>query len=192
MPVPPRLCLLLLLLAASGGVAAAGGIRRCEGPDGVTIYTDRECSTLGAIDRKLDLEPATQATPPGMPPREAPAPLLRADCARRADTLLFDLRRAVENANVNRIAGVYHWVGVGRGGAKRVMDRLQRLADRPPVSIEFVFPEASPVHDDPGAFPSGTPSEDPVGVRILQGELGTAPPLELRLVRHAGCWWVTF
>ena len=184
--------LLLLPLAWMPAARAEDGIRRCEGADGTTIYTDRQCSDLGAMDRKVDLEPAIRTGPPGSLPPAAPAPLLRTDCARTSDTLLFDLRRHVESRNVNRVAGLYHWVGVGSGNARHVMDRLQRLVDHPPVSIEFVYPEASPVYEDPEAFSNGTPPEDPVGVRMLRGELGGEPPVELRLVRNAECWWFTY
>lgn len=186
-----RLLLSLLLLGANGDTAQAAGIRRCEGADGVTIYTDRECSSLGAIDRKVDLETPARALPPGVTPPGG-VPLLRPDCARRTDTLLFDLRRAFEHRNVNRVAGLYHWPGTGRGAARRVMDRLQKLVDAEPASIEFIYPEASPVQQDPGAFPSGTPMEDPIGLRLELGEAGLEPAREVRLVRHAACWWFTF
>ena len=189
-----RGCLSLLLLSAVAGAAgAAEGVRRCEGPDGVTIYTDRECSALGAVDRKIDLEPAVRTGPPDALPSANPsAPLLRTDCARTSDTLLFDLRRHVESRNVNRVAGLYHWVGVGTGSARQVMDRLQRLVDHPPSSIEFVYPPVAPVYDDPAAFPRGTPVEDPVGLRLVRGDLGLEPAVDLRLVRHAACWWFSF
>lgn len=187
----------LLLFACAAfarpdGARAGDIIRRCEGPDGVTIYTDRECSALGAVDRKLDLEAAPRATPPGVATPEAPAPLLRTDCARTADTLLFDLRRHVESRNVNRVAGLYHWVGVGTGASRHVMDRLQRLVEQPPASIEFVYPDVAPVHDDPSAFPRGTPVEDPIGLRLQRADLELEPAQDLRLVRHAACWWFAF
>lgn len=186
----PRPYVFFAVLLAVGNAQAAG-IRRCEGADGVTIYTDRQCSSLGAVDRKVDLEPPTRALPPGITP-PGDAPLLRTDCARRADTLLFDLRRAFEQRNVNRVAGLYHWSGTGRGTARRVMDRLQTLVDAEPASIEFVYPEVAPVLQDTGAFPSDTPVEDPIGLRLELGESGLEPAREMRLVRNAACWWFAF
>lgn len=180
-----------VLLLAMGGAAHAAGVRRCEGPDGVTIYTDRECSALGAVDRKVDLEPAVRALPPGVTP-PGDAPLLRTDCARRADTLLFDLRRAFEQHNVNRVAGLYHWPGTGRGAARHMMDRLQKLVDAEPASIEFIYPEPALVYTDAAAFPVEVPAEDPIGLRLELGEAGIDPAREMRLVRHAGCWWFSF
>jgi hypothetical protein len=210
MPSGPRLFLPILLCAA-GTAAQAAGIRRCEGADGVTIYTDRECSALGAVDRKVDLEPPARALPPGVTP-PGDAPLLRTDCARRADTLLFDLRRAFENRNVNRVAGLYHWPGTGRGAARHVMDRLQRLVDAEPASIEFIYPEAPRVEPQAAAFSNGAldrghaqgggPDDDapahaapvaaPIGLRLELGEAGLEPARELRLVRNAECWWFAF
>jgi hypothetical protein len=58
-----------------------------------------------------------------------------------------------------------------------------------------VFPEVAPVHENPDAFPEGTPPEDPIGVRIeqtLPGEIVPSSAEELRLVRHAECWWLRF
>lgn len=186
----PRPYVFFLLLCV-GVDSQAAGIRRCEGADGVTIYTDRDCSAFGAMDRKVDLEPPARALPPGVAP-PGDAPLLRTDCARRADTLLFDLRRAFEQRNVNRVAGLYHWPGTGRGAARHVMDRLQKLVDADPASIEFVYPEPAPVFTDSAAFPGDTPAADPVGLRLELGASGIDPAREMRLVRNAACWWFAF
>lgn len=191
--VPALLVLLPLSLLAPAADGAANGIHRCEGADGVSIYTDQPCATMDAVERNL--------APPSSPARDgvrlgaAPGDggLLRTDCARRTDTLLFDLRRAIESRDVNRVAGLYHWPGAR--SARGVMDRLQRLADLPLAAVDLEFPESAPVRDTPEAFPPGTPVEDPIGVRVqswLPGQVTPGPAQSLRLVRHSGCWWVSF
>jgi hypothetical protein len=184
-------CLLILLLACSMRVEADDGIRRCIGPDGVSIYTDRPCDTFNAVDRKAPPVSGTHAAPD----IDTPTGFTRSDCARRADTLLFDLRRAIESDNVNQLAGLYHWPGIGRRASTAIMDRLERVVAQPLASVELVYPDIAPVLDDPGAFPPGTPSEDPTGIRILQVDPGEIEPRyrqDLRLVRHAACWWIAF
>lgn len=175
-------CGLLLTLR----VEAADGIQRCVGSDGVSIYTDQPCEKFNAKDRKPQAVSANLTAATGF---------TRSDCARRTDTLLFDLRRAIESDNVNQLAGVYHWPGISRSGAHGIMDRLERLSSRPLASVELVYPESTPVRDDPAAFPDATPPENPIGVHIEQsmpGEIVPSFAQDLRLVRHAECWWVRF
>ena len=181
-------CVLLLSPAAS--IDAAEGIHRCVARDGSSIYTDRPCDTFDAVDRKPEAPPASRGEAAA-----SPSATIRSDCVRRTDTLLFELRRGIESENINQLAGLYHWPGISGRGARGIMDRLQRLASRPLASVELVFPDITPVRDDPDAFPQGTPPEDPVSVRIEQSMPGEVTPSfseSLRLVRHAGCWWVAF
>jgi hypothetical protein len=182
------LAVVLLLVGLAPRLDAADGIRRCVARDGGSIYTDRPCETFDAVDRKPDAPATTTAAP------EARLSI-RSDCVRRTDTLLFELRRGIESENINQLAGLYHWPGISGRGARGIMDRLQRVASRPLSSVQLVFPPVTPVRDDPDAFPQGTPPEDPVGVRIEQSMPGEITPSfseDLRLVRHAGCWWVAF
>jgi hypothetical protein len=190
------LALLALLLTASPTVGAADGIRRCVDADGGTIYTDRACDSLDAVEAKPRPAPTESVSITGGGARivESSGPV-RSDCARRTDTLLFDIRRAIEQGNVNHLAGVYHWPGTSGRSARYVMDRLQTLADHPGATVELVYPEVTPVLDDPESFPPGTPTEDPQAVRVTESAFdGTVPLLDqqLRLVRNAECWWVRF
>jgi hypothetical protein len=177
----------IVLLGCVAWPALAGAaIHRCVGPDGGTIYTDRRCEDFNAIDRLPQAPPSAAASVPQV---------VQSDCARRTDTLLFDLRRAIESDDINGLAGLYHWPGVSGRGARGIMDRLERIASRPLASVELSFPDVTPVRDDPASFPDGTPLEDPLGVRIeqaLPGEIVASFAEQLRLVRHAGCWWLSF
>lgn len=177
---------LLLWMACASCAGAADGIHRCVDRQGVSIYTDRPCAQFNAVDRLPSPTPETRRVEGG---------LVRSDCARRPDTLLFDLRRAIESDDINAAAGLYHWPGISGRAAVGVMNRLQRLISRPLAAAELVYPEIAPVHEDPAAFPAGTPEEDPVAVRIeqtLPGEIVPSGSEELRLVRHAECWWLRF
>ena len=192
-----RTVFIIVLLMLPLSAAAADGIRRCVGDDGGTIYTDRPCDSLDAVEAKP--RPGTERPSDGTlgvrsAPMENSGPV-RSDCARRTDTLLFDLRRALEEGNVNHIAGVYHWPGTSGRSARYIMERLQTLADHPAASVELVYPEVTPVLDDPESFPPGTPVEDPQGVRISEAAFdGTVTLIDqqLQLVRNAECWWIRF
>ena len=129
----------------------------------------------------------------------------RDDCLRRTDTLLFELRAAIEAQNVNRLASVYDWAGKDTGAAAAILDRLAKIASRPLASVEFRYPEFDPFDTsvvlEPVGLPQGrapaakAPQERPVGVRIEQLAPGDIEPSfreDLRLVRNADCWWVSF
>lgn len=166
--------------------ASDDGIHRCVDPNGVSVYTDQPCAKVDAVDR--------EPPPPSAEP-EIESGVIRSDCAREAQTLLFDLRRAIETDNVNLASGLYHWPGVRGGSAVSVMNRLERLVSRPMASADLVYPEVAPVHENPAAFPEGTPPEDPIAVRIEQtepGEIVSSDAQELQLVRNADCWWLSF
>ncbi|MBB5208955.1 DUF4124 domain-containing protein [Chiayiivirga flava] len=169
---------------------ADAAVRRCIGPDGGTIYTDRPCDQFNARE---------QATaPPSLSPDavvdlDNPG-LVRSDCARGADSLLFDLRRAVESADINAIAGLYHWPGIGGRTAVFVMNRLEDAVADPGATVELVYPESAFVIDDPAAYPD-RPVENPSGIRItryVDAASARQPELLLGLRRHAGCWWIHF
>ena len=175
-----------LLIAAPAHTA----VRRCIGPDGGTIYTDRPCDQFNAREQT--------ATPPA-PGNTADMSAddtgpVRSDCSRSPDALLFDLRRAIESSNVNAIAGLYHWPGTGGRAAVSIMDRLEDLTTEPGAAVDLVYPEAAFVVDNPAAYPD-LPVENPVGIRItryVDAESGSAPERSLGLRRYAGCWWIHF
>ncbi len=188
--------LAILLLTADAGAA----VRRCIAADGTTIYTDRPCAHFDARDAAPAPEPEGNA--PALPPRLPGAiPLnaygpAHADCARTPDALLFTLRRVLEYRDINSLAGLYHWPGMGKYSATAVMDRLEALAAHSDGSADLVYPDAAFVVHDPQTYPD-LPPEDPVGVRLPTFHGGglseTAPEAAtLRVVRHAGCWWLSF
>lgn len=204
----PRWIALLPLALTLGEASAA--VRRCLAEDGTTIFTDRACEHFGA--REVVVAPAAPTEAPAEaattgdadadahsavtePPLSSYGPVA-SDCARTPDALVTTLRQLLETRDVNGLAGLYHWHGMGKGGARAVMDRLESLAAQSDGSVELVYPEAAFVVLDPDAYP-GIPPEDPEAVRIGAFQAGSlsdpAPPLAtLGVVRQAGCWWLRF
>lgn len=206
-----RTVLVLAALALPGAAGAADVIHRCLAADGTTVYTDQPCGKLDAkpIAAPEPLDPAAAKNAPSTIPRRAPGSTMdrggavslggagRSDCVRRTDTLLFEIRAAIESRNVNRLAGVYDWAGKDSASAGAILERLGRIAERPLAAVEFRYPEPV-LYDDPAALPvvsKPAPPDRPVGVRIVQQAPGEPVPsfeADLRLVRNADCWWVSF
>ncbi|WP_369940234.1 DUF4124 domain-containing protein [Xanthomonas medicagonis] len=206
MQIPPSILLLLCLCAAP---AAAQKINRCTGADGSTVFSDRRCEDLGAIDR--------------LPPRAAPSAgsegasgLYRPQCVRRLSELAQQIRGAVDARDVNRLSTLYWWNGVSDEAARRILDRLDAITQRPLVAIVPVVPEPAawppPMPDalaqthpgtsdtapartpaDPGAS-DAPPRARATGLRLEQTLGGSATPTStvLSLRRQYNCFWISF
>jgi Domain of unknown function (DUF4124) len=107
-------------------LSAQAQVNRCTTPAGQVVYTDKSCAAIGASDRV---------------PRGPDAAPLRSGtsayrgCARNLQDLLYEITAAIDNRDVNRLGGVYHWIGVSPAGGERVLERLQSIVDRPLVDI---------------------------------------------------------
>ena len=211
---PSSIFLLLCLCAAP---AAAQQVNRCTGADGATVFSDRRCEDLGAIDR--------------LPPRAAPSAasegasgLYRPQCVRRLSELAQQIRTAVDARDVNRLSTLYWWNGVSDEAARRILDRLDAIVQRPLVAIVPVLPQAPaslatmPAVSDtaPGAEPQpaadavpaaaptatdavpGTAATPPraraTALRLEQTLGGSATPTStvLGLRRQYNCFWISF
>ena len=98
----------LLLLACCALLAPAGvlraQVRRCTMPDGTTVFTDRRCTDLGATERKPE--------PPAPLPSAGGGARFYRGCARNLQDLAYELTTALDDHDVNRLAGVVDWVGM--------------------------------------------------------------------------------
>lgn len=207
---------MLLLLCLCATPAAAQKVNRCTGADGATVFSDRRCEDLGAIDR--------------LPPRAAPSSasegasgLYRPQCVRRLSELAQQIRTAVDARDVNRLSTLYWWNGVSDEAARRILDRLDAIAQRPLVAIVPVLPESAA--DSPTA-PSAAdalatteqrtystapataqvstetapgdsampPRARATGLRLEQTLSGSATPTStvLGLRRQYNCFWISF
>lgn len=201
--------LLLVLLS----VPAQGAVRRCIGVDGTMIYTDRQCEQLDAREAQAPTretegahaEPGSRPQPvtaSSLPGSAVEMPLssygpVDADCARNPDTLLFNLRRALENRDINALASLYHWPGMGDRSATAVMVQLERLVAHADGTADLIYPQANP-EAYYGQDYYSPPSDQPTGVRVSRFQRGGAwgatvsDDSHLHIVRNAGCWWLHF
>src|SRR5688500_16636879 len=107
---------LILVLLAPGTASATDVIHRCQAADGTTVYTDQPCAKLDArplappqkvsepgADNNATYEPRPPATTMDRGGAVSLGGGSRSDCVRRTDTLLFEIRAAIETRNVNRL-----------------------------------------------------------------------------------------
>ena len=179
----------LMLVPAAVPPSALGEVRRCSGPDGTTIYTDRRCRDIGSFER-LPRDHPTQAT----------TRLHRGGCATTLQDLAYELSAAIDSRDVNRLASIHHWVGVSSRSAELLMRRLDVIVKRPLVDIEPIEARspasamADPVITPEGEviLPPPQPRRAPVGLRLHQtlGNGSTPQQTVFGLQRHFGCWWL--
>lgn len=175
-PVPTGLwALVVLVLFSPSPVAAQSSINRCEGPDGVPIFSDRSCSALGSRDHQ---EPPTPEEVPA-PGKEHPGSLPQ-DCSREIETLKDWVRIALDNNDVNSLAGLYHWTGASSHAAHSVMYQLDTVVRRSLIDIEI---EKAWLDGFDQPVRLWLDQEDPARPeRILSTRFS--------LIRNAGCWWL--
>lgn len=163
-----------LLLSHPAAVPVAGAqVRRCELPTGQTVYTDRTCDSLGAVERR-----ASAGAPQFRRHRMA--------CARTVRDLYFEVSAALESRDVNRLAGVYHWSGMSTRQGYDVMQRLQSVVDRTLVDLRPLYPGED-------ALPYSARTRPPYAFRAEQVSSNGSTPMAatLGIRRHLDCWWVT-
>ncbi|MBP8081284.1 MAG: hypothetical protein KAY12_03915 [Arenimonas sp.] len=188
---------------AAAGTTALDGLQHCIGPDGVTIFTDRRCSDLQAVEQVR----------PEKPP-ERPGVLVSVrSCARNQDDFLSGLRMALESRDVNRLADYYHWTGMDTVSGYRLMDRLGAFSERPLVDVQLV----SSLEPETGGWSGSSPNREVIDPFDANATEAPAPaprpprPADLlrvdqmgsnedlgnqatyfRLRSNAGCWWIQF
>ncbi len=191
-----RTCALLLLLTVAclwPLRAQAQGVQRCTTMSGETVYTDKRCEDIGAMDRL----PSPSSTIVG---GSGSAGFYRGTCSRTLSDLVHQISAAVDARDVNRLAGIYYWTGVSDSAANRILNQLERIVERPLVDIVPVRP-AAPLLDeagnvvDPnsdGYYPQTTPQR-PIGLRLEQTLRNSATPSStvLGLRRAYQCFWIT-
>lgn len=179
----PRLLVVvvsLLLLFCASPVQAQ--VRRCTASDGSTVYTDRKCMDIGASERL----PRESAAGTGMR-------LYRHGCARNLQDLAYEITTAIDARDANRLAGVYHWVGVSSSGAAALMRRLDAIANRPLVDIVPVAVRSAESDIERTYYPSTIPQRrPPVALRVEQTLANGSTPSRtvFGLQRHFNCWWI--
>ncbi|WP_374501789.1 hypothetical protein [Pseudoxanthomonas sp.] len=177
---------------AAPAEAQQQGVQRCTTTDGDTVYTDKNCEDIGAMDR----------LPAGTTGPSATGALYRGGCSRTLSDLVAQVSMAITAGDVNRLAGVYHWSGVSDAAALRILDQLEAVTQRPLVDIVPVRTAPAPILDAEGAvvdqnrdgyYPTTTRQTRPVGLRIVQTlKNGTTPSNTTFGLRRAyNCFWIT-
>ena len=173
----------LLSAALAWPKPVAAQVRRCTTADGSTIFTDRRCADIGAVERL----PRTAAGSAGG------LRLYRRGCARNLQDLVYEMTTAIDAHDANRLAGVYHWVGISSGGANGIMARLDAIVRRPLVDITAVAARSPADEDGEAYYPSTIPQRSaPVALRVEQtlGNASTPSRTVFGLQRHFDCWWI--
>lgn len=166
--------LFAVLLLAAGGRAEAQ-VRRCQGPSGEAIYTDRSCEAVGGTEYRAPARPATaRAT---------------WTCARTVRDLAFEITSAIDNGNPDGLVRLYDWDGVDGDRGYRIAERLAALAERPLIGISAIAPDSATPDD--GQFLT-TARRPPVALRLQQvGRDGSSvASTVLGLHKRLGCWWI--
>lgn len=186
--------LLFIGLLAVPRMVHAQEVERCTTMSGETVYTDKRCEDIGAMDR------LPQIAPPGSP--SGPGGTYRAGCSRTLSDLVYQITAAVENKDVNRLAGVYQWTDISNAAANSILDKLQAVVDRPLVDIVPIRPAPPPIVDQNGVviddnsdgyYPQTGARQRPIGLRLEQTlKNGSTPSRTVfGLRRSYNCFWIS-
>jgi len=191
-PFLPMLCLLGAALCFAPSSASAQKVQRCTSTSGETVYTDKRCEDIGAMDRL---------------PRSAVAgaggsSLYRSGCSRTLSDLVHQITAAIDNKDVNRLAGIYQWTGVSNASANGILNRLEAIVQRPLVDIVPLRPRPPPIVDENGIvidensdgyYPQTTIRQRPVGLRLEQTLANGSTPSQtvFGLRRSYNCFWIS-
>lgn len=182
---------LFLLPGHAAPARAQDPVHRCSTMTGETVYTDKRCEDIGAMDRLPDPSAASAGRSGG---------LYRGTCSRTLSDLVYQITVAVDARDVNRLASVYYWSGVSDSAANRILDQLQAVVERPLVDVAPVRP-SQPILDGEGNvvdantdgyYPQTAPQR-PVGLRLEQTLKNSATPSRtvFGLRRAYKCFWIT-
>lgn len=171
------------------------GLRRCIGPNGEAVFTDRRCELN---DATADGLPAGEPRP--VAPATAPTQVVRVrTCARQQGDLLEGVRSALEARDTNRFAEFYHWHEMGNAEGYQLMARLAQFTARPLVDVQLVSSQERAAQASPyGAPPPDAPAARPRAFDLLRvDQLRGDDAIETQVTwfhlrSNAGCWWVQF
>ncbi|MGY3229267.1 hypothetical protein ACVWWJ_000751 [Luteibacter sp. HA06] len=126
-----RALALLLLLIALPAVAQTT-IHRCVGTDGRPIFSDQQCTSIGATSI-MPPAPAAASTSATDAPAGPTTGLL---CAKDVAGLREGIAQAFANHDANRIGGLILWNGYGSGGAVENIRNMESLVRQPLLAVE--------------------------------------------------------
>lgn len=123
--------LVLLLFLIALPAAAQTTIHRCVGTDGRPVFTDRQCTSIGATSI-MPPSPAAASSAGG--PVTGPSTGLL--CAKDVAGLREGIAQAFASQDANRIGGLILWNGYGSGGAVENIRNMEALVHQPLLAVE--------------------------------------------------------
>ncbi|HUD42246.1 MAG TPA: hypothetical protein VMR06_09670 [Dokdonella sp.] len=151
---------LAALLLAGAAAAEDAAVRRCIGPDGRKVFTDRRCEDALAGG-------AADAVPDG-----ATASARAGDCTDSPADLRNRLARAWRQGNPIELSGLILWDGHGAQAARAELEMLAAQLREPLLAAELV------------------PFDAESAELTVRAGTRTIWTRTWRLQRVLGCWWL--
>lgn len=186
--LPKILCLLALFACATLAHAqTAQPVYRCIGAHGEPVFSGQPCGTPAAAG-------GTSAHVQGAG--------FSAVCAASPEALRQAIAEAFAAHDVNRLAGLILWQGMGQASARNTLRSLGAWLKQPLTGIAFTRAAGPPFADaDAGPPPvttSGEPANassvaalPPTGFDVSTGGVDGVTR-DFGLIESGGCWWLTF
>lgn len=188
----------LLAFPKLGGMAAANpGVQKCVDASGTVSYTDGTCGAMGVavalpghLARIVEENEAaigydaqvSVSAPSTLGPRSA-----QSGCARNPAQLQSDIGYAFASRDLNRIAGNYHWVGLGHRDARGILGKLETMAETRIARSDFIGGAAGQ-----SFATSALQSGDAGNVGLLRIALADGTPMQMQVTRYRGCFFARF
>lgn len=181
-------CLLVLVACAPPGHAQRGTpspIYRCVGAHGEPVFSGQPCANP---------VPSTSA-----------GNAIAQDngfgslCAGSPEALRTSIAQAFAARDVNRLAGLILWRGMGEASVRAALRSLGGWVEQPLAGIAIASATGPPVADagpvptasaQPAALPRMAPRQ-PTGFEISTGG-GAGSTRDFGITEIGGCWWLTF
>ena len=170
------LCLGLLMLLA--GSAQATTINRCLAANGILVYTDSSCRSLGIAERND--EPVIRQT--------RVANIVLGCAAHSPETLRNAVADAIGQHDFNALSGLYDFNGRSRRTAAPVVSQLERMARRLIAGIELVAVQTESLFGE--MLPDTSVMPELRVSLYIKGDHGPVGVETFRLSRSAGCLWL--
>lgn len=180
MPWLPKILCLLALLACAPLARAQANVFHCIGAHGEPVYSGQPCGT--------------PAPAPGSPAGGDQAGRFGDVCAASPEALRQAVAGAFTRQDVNWLAGLILWRGMGGGDARTALRSLADWLRQPLLGIAMAY-AAGPPLAAAGVVPAPAATHPvarvPEAFEISTG--GSAGETRnFGVVAFGGCWWLTF
>lgn len=174
---------LFALLLIAPAAMAQQGVFHCIGAHGEPVYSGQPCGT--------------PAPPPGTSADAGAVGRFGGVCAASPAALRQDIAEAFATRDVNRLAGLILWRGMGSSDARATLRTLADWLQQPLTGIASAYAAGPPYRDDAQVSPAAAASvamsatRAPTAFQISTGG-GDGRTREFGVTSFGGCWWLTF